>query len=120
MRFSRGLLFAIVAGAAAAQPTVYFTGVMNAASPTYQFDGSPQEIARGGMFVITGKDLGPLEARKASDTSSTELAGTSVRIVAADTLRDAAVVYTSFGMVAGIVPADLPLGDASFTVSYNG
>src|SRR6266498_3288924 len=104
------LSFLFVAGIAAAQPTVDF--MLNAASPILSAPG----VARGSMFVIAGKNLGPAAAQKSADTSSLELAGTSVRITVGDVNRDAPILYSSSSLVAGIIPADMPLGDGSFVL----
>jgi uncharacterized protein (TIGR03437 family) len=108
------LSFIFTAAMAAAQPTIY--GMLNAASPTL----NAQAVARGSMFVIFGKNAGPADAQKATDTSSLDLAGTSVRFTVGDVNREAPILSNSSSLIVGIAPADLPLGDGSFVLSYNG
>jgi uncharacterized protein (TIGR03437 family) len=93
--------------------------MLNAASFYYRETGIlPAEIARGAMFIIQGKDLGPDEPQRAQDYSTLELAGTSVSITGGGITRRAAILYTSYGLVAGILSPDIPSGEASFSLNY--
>lgn len=110
-------LLLLLAAAAAGQPAVDTGGVVNAAS--YVLPGLPNHgIAQGSMFVIFGRNLGPVALRRAETFPyTTQLAGTSVRVTMENVARNAIMVYTSERQVAAILPSDTPAGDGTLTVT---
>jgi uncharacterized protein (TIGR03437 family) len=79
-------------------------------------------IGQGSIFVIFGERMGPAQlAGVASLPLPTALAGTSVRVTASNgQTRDAIMIYTSAGQLAGIMPSNTPAGTATVAVTYNG
>src|SRR6478672_8616749 len=122
MKVVSGLLMGVVfAGIAAAQtPTITSGGVTNAAS--YASPDLPSgALARGGMIVIKGSNLGPDPLQIINNFPlTTSLAGTSVKATVAGTAIDAYMVYTSGAQVAAILPSGTPEGSGTIAVTYNG
>jgi uncharacterized protein (TIGR03437 family) len=102
------LAFAVVP--AAAQPFIYYRGIVNAAS-TLPPDHPSGSIARGAIFTITGRNLGPADGTL--DDLSID--------VSQGTLSLAAIpLASSASNVSAIMPPDAPLGKVSVRVTYNG
>lgn len=109
-----GLCFAL---AVMGQPVV--RSAANAAS--YLHNSLPNGgLARGGMGVAIGSNLGPASlAIATSFPLQTSMAGTSVRITVGGTQIDCLMVYTLAGQVAFIVPSSAPEGAGMLTVTFN-
>ena len=112
---------------APAQPSI--TSMVNAASyasAPLDANGNPignNTIAEGAFFVIFGSGLGPSSLVTASLPLPTRLPdanGTSVSISSGGQNVSAFLFYTSASQVAGILPSNVPVGDASVTLTYNG
>lgn len=117
-------VLSVTSPAVMGQPVLSYFGMANAASGNRVsglYEAFVEEIAQGSMFVISGRGLGPAEPHRAQDLPlPSELAGSSVSVTVGTTTRNAVVVYASAGLVAGILPIDVPPGDGSFSVTYNG
>jgi uncharacterized protein (TIGR03437 family) len=122
MKLLSGFFMGVVfAGIAAAQtPTITSGGVTNAAS--YAIPDLPSgALARGGMIVIKGSNLGPDPLQIINKFPLVkELAGTSVKATVNGTAVDAYMVYTSSAQVAAILPSSTPEGSGTIAVAYNG
>jgi uncharacterized protein (TIGR03437 family) len=112
------LLLALVALPASGAPQVL--GIVNGAS--YTPAGIPNSgIARGSIFVVFGRELGPSDLQSANTFPlSTSLGGTSVRATVGTTAVDALMLYTSASQVAAILPSATPEGIGYLQVTYNG
>lgn len=99
--------------AQAAPPTIWSTGMVNAASLA-------SGIAPGAMFLIVGQEMGPRQGICAQDSSSTVLGGTSVVVSCGGITESATMIYSSAGIVAGILPPTIPAGEGSFVVANDG
>jgi uncharacterized protein (TIGR03437 family) len=106
-----------------AQPVVSHFGIANAAS-FYSEEGPGEtrtgEIAPGSIFVVAGRNLGPIETRTAWDSPPRELSGVSITVSVGGSTHDAAVVYASAGLVAGILPPETPPGAGTAVITYEG
>jgi uncharacterized protein (TIGR03437 family) len=120
---SRYLLYAVLAAAAStslfAQPVVSEGGIVNAASganPRLPSGG----VAQGSLFVIYGVRMGPAVLAASPLPWPTTLSGTSVRVTSGSVSADCPIYYTSAGQVAAVMPSNIPVGNATLTLSYNG
>lgn len=114
------LMGAVLAGVAYAQPAIETGGVTNAASYTSP-DLPGGALARGGMIVLKGTNLGPDPLQIINNFPlRTELGGTTVKATVGGTSVDLYMVYTSSKQVAAILPSTTPEGSGTITVSYNG
>lgn len=104
----------------AAQPTILPKGIVNSAN--FLPPGLPGgSIARGSMFTIFGKNLGPTTAaQQPSYPLQTTLAGVSVKITQGTTSVDALPAFVLNTQLNVIMPSNAPLGLASVRVTYNG
>src|SRR5437899_10100144 len=123
MTLCKRLIYAalFIAGVAGAAPTIRSGGVVNAAS--HIPPGLPNYgIARGGIFIISGDNLGPEQLQEAQFPlpTSAGLGGTSVQVTVGETTLDAILVYTSAKAVSAILPSKTPVGDGVVVVTYNG
>lgn len=110
------LLLPTLAGAV---PYVAYRGVVNAAS--YAPSGLPHgPIARGSVFTIFGKDLGPTTGQQVSAFPlATTFAGVSISVTQGSTTVAAIPLYVSAGQINAILPSNAPLGRLSLRVTYN-
>ena len=117
---SRLLTGVVLAGIAYAQPTIDSGGVTNAAS--YALPELPNgALARGGMIVIKGNNLGPAELQIINAFPlPLDLAGTSINATVNGTLVRLYMIYTSAKQLAAILPSQTPEGNGTLTVTYNG
>jgi uncharacterized protein (TIGR03437 family) len=106
------LLFVLMTAVASAQPTVNAGGILNNASYA-------TGIAQGSMFAVFGNGLGSSGTVNAFPIP-TVLSGTSIRVTAGGTTKDALIVYTTPSQVGAILPSDTPVGSATLTVTFNG
>lgn len=78
-------------------------------------------IARGAMFAVFGRDMGPVDLVIVSQFPiPTEMARTSAQVTVNGETLDCLMVFTSAGQLAAILPSDTPLGDGGLTVTFNG
>ena len=115
------LMTAVVfAGVAYAQPTIDTGGITNAAS--YSAPELPNgALARGGMIVIKGNNLGPTPLQIINSFPlPLSLAGTSIKATVGGTTVDLYMIYTSTRQLAAILPSQTPEGTGTLTVTYNG
>ncbi len=97
-----------------AQPVIKPAGIANAAS-------YGKDIAQGSLFVVFGSGLGPDRLMQASSLPlGSTLGGSSVMISAGGQSFPAPVVYVSAGQLAAVLPSNIPAGQATLAVSYNG
>jgi len=103
-----------------AQPQISDGGVFNAAS--YIPNGLPASgIAQGSIFVLFGKNLGPAQLVSAPALPlKTDLSGTSVRVSVGGVTKNAFLLYTYAGQLSAVLPSDVPAGDGTIVVTYNG
>jgi len=114
------LSLALQPNSASAQPFVFYRGVLNAASfvPSGLPGGS---IARGSIFSIFGRDLGPAAGVQVSAFPlADELGGVSVEICQDDACAAAIPLFVRADQINAILPSDAPLGPASLRVSFDG
>jgi uncharacterized protein (TIGR03437 family) len=110
----------LFAAAAFGQPFVYYRGAVNAAS--FLPPGLPNgAIARGSMFSIFGRGLGPGTPQLVSAFPlQTSLGGVSVELTQGAVTVDALPVFVSAGQLNVILPSNTPLGALSLRVRYGG
>jgi len=113
-------MMAITAGAGLSQQALFYPGLVNAASLYSELSSTPLEIARGAMFLIPGSNIGPTAPERAVDSSSTTLGGTSVTITVGELNRTVPLLYASSSLVMGFIPADMPAGNGTYSVTYGG
>ena len=111
-------LLALPATGHAQQPTV--GAAVNAAS--YAIAGLPGSgIAKGGMFIVFGTNMGPAAIERASSFPlPTNLAGTSIKVTVSGTTTDAIILYTRNDQVAAVMRSNTPAGTGTLTLTYNG
>jgi uncharacterized protein (TIGR03437 family) len=103
-----------------AQPKIDNGQVTNAAS--YAIPELPGgSLARGGMIVIKGSNLGPNDLQLINAFPlPLQLGGTAVRATVNGVAKDLYLIYTSAKQVAAILPSDTPEGTGTIAVTYNG
>ncbi len=95
-----------------AQPSI--SSVANSASYS-------TSVAQGSIFVVFGFGLGPATlVQTPTYPLTTQLAGTSVKVVAGGTTFPCPIFYTSATVLAAVLPSKTPVGEGSLTVTYNG
>jgi len=109
-----------LATSAHAQPFVYYRGVVNAGS--FLPAGLPNgAIARGSMFSVFGRNLGPSVPQQAAAFPLTStLAGVSVELTQGGTKVDAIPIFVSATQLNVVLPSNTPLGAVSLRVTYGG
>jgi uncharacterized protein (TIGR03437 family) len=113
------LLSAVFIAPLLAQPLVYYRGIVNAGS--YMPAGLPAgSIARGSVFTIFGRGLGPSSSPSLSFPLSNNLGGVTVQVLQGSSAVNAIPVFVSDGQINAIMPSNAPLGANSLRVSYNG
>ncbi|MCC6367184.1 MAG: hypothetical protein IT165_27000 [Bryobacterales bacterium] len=100
-------------GSCFAQSQPYVRTVQNSASFS-------RRVAQGSLFVAAGGGLGPSTVVQATAYPlTTELGGTSVKIVVGTTTVSCPMVHSSATQVAAILPSNTPTGDGTIVVTYN-
>ena len=115
-----GVLCALLAGVAVAQPPLIFNrSIYNAAS--FMPAGVPAgAIAQGSIFTIFGAQMGPAKSVTANSFPlGTTLGGVSINVVQGSTSVSAIPVYVSAVQINAIMPSKAPLGMASVQVVVN-
>lgn len=120
MRLKLTCALFLAAGALQAQtPAISAGGVFNTAS--YAPAGLPgAAIAQGSLFVIFGKNMGPVALAVGSLPYTTSLSGTSISVTVNGTTTNPYVVYTSAGQVSALLPSNTPVGTGTITITYSG
>ncbi|MBI1357583.1 MAG: hypothetical protein GC160_24850 [Acidobacteria bacterium] len=113
-------LFGLLAAPAAGQPFVFYRGVVNAAS--FAAPGLPSgALARGSIFSVFGKNLGPAGGASVSEFPlQTTLAGVGVEVCRDGACAAALPLYVGAGQINAVLPSDAPLGAASVRVTVDG
>ena len=103
-----------------AEPLIFYRGIVNAAS--FVPPGPPHSaIARGSIFTIFGRDLGPAEGVKASAFPlQPALAGSSVELCRDDQCFAAIPIFVRADQINAVMPSNAPLGWLSARVTYEG
>lgn len=116
----RVLAFLALSAGAFGQPFVYYRGVVNAGS--FLPPGLPNgAIARGSMFSVFGRNLGPASAQQVSAFPlQPTFAGVAVELSQGTNKVSALPVYVSAAQLNVILPSTTPLGAVSLRVVYNG
>lgn len=118
--FKTVVLLAVIAGAVQAQAPV-ITEITSSASEV--LPGLPNSaIAQGSIFVIYGQSMGPSSLLQYTGALPlpTTLGGVSVSFTGGGVTASAPLFYVYSGQIAGILPSNIPAGQASVTVSANG
>jgi len=113
-----GVLLFFAASTSAQQPVI--SSVFNAASNTPSAHPSGG-ISQGGMFTVTGSNMGPANVQLATSFPlPTTLAGTSISVTVSGTTTQAIVVLTSASQVSAILRSNTPTGTGTLVLRYNG
>lgn len=116
-----GVLFVLLStGGALAQPFIPPKSIVNAAS--YMPPGIPGgALARGSMFSVFGRNLGPAApAQVSAFPLGASFQGVSIRVTQGARSVDVLPVYVSATQINAILPSNAPVGLASLQVTYNG
>jgi uncharacterized protein (TIGR03437 family) len=98
-------------------PLVFGRGVINAAS--FMPPGLPAgSIARGSLFSIFGRTLGPSSSPPLAFPLSTSLGNVTIQVTQGATTVAAIPVFVSPGQVNAIMPSNAPLGQVSIKVFF--
>src|SRR4051812_44507652 len=113
------LLTLLGANLFAQTPAIYPRGVVNAAS--YMAPGLPAGgIARGSVFTLFGRRLGPATAAQVSSFPlDTKLGGVAITITQGATVLNAIPIFVNAGQINAIMPSNAPLGMVSIRVINN-
>jgi uncharacterized protein (TIGR03437 family) len=120
-RFSRLLfLLALSLLVVRGQPFLFYRGILNAAS--FAPSGLPNgSIARGSIFSVFGRDLGPTPPAQATAFPlGRELAGVSLEVCQGESCVAAIPLYVAAGQINAVMPSNAPLGQVSLRASFNG
>jgi uncharacterized protein (TIGR03437 family) len=117
---SAALLLLTLCSPARAQPFVFYRGIVNAAS--FAPPGLPNgSIARGSIFSIFGRNLGPAQSPALTAFPlQTTLGGVSVEVCQSDNCVAAIPLFVTGGQINAVMPSNAPLGPVSVRASYNG
>jgi uncharacterized protein (TIGR03437 family) len=109
----------LLAATAAAQPYINYRGVVNAAS--YAPQGVPAgSIARGSIFTVFGRALGPAQfAVATSFPLENALAGVSIEVQQGSTTVAAIPIFVLGTQISAIMPSNAPLGKVALRVRFN-
>jgi uncharacterized protein (TIGR03437 family) len=101
-----------------AQATIiYARGILNAAS--FMQAGLPAgSIARGSLFTIFGRGMGPSSSPSLAFPLSTTLGGVAVQVTQGSTTVAAIPVFVSPTQINAIMPSNAPLGAVSVLVTF--
>ncbi len=113
---SSGVVFFCTAALTA--QTIFPRGIVNAAS--FVAPGLPGgNLARGSIFSIFGKNLGPASSPTLAFPLVINLGGVSIKVSQGTTSVDAIPLFVSPGQINAIMPSNAPLGMVSVRVSFN-
>ncbi len=107
-------------GVAYAQaPFIFNRGVVNAAS--FAAPGLPNgSIARGSIFSIFGRSLGPQTSPAQTFPLATTLGGVSIKVTQGNASVDVIPLVVQAGQINALMPSNAPLGLASLQVTFSG
>ena len=113
-------LLALSATSVHAQPFIFYRGIVNAASFAPQ--GLPNgSIARGSIFSIFGRNLGPAEGSTVSAFPlGTNFQGVSIEVCQNANCVAALPLFVGAAQINAIMPSNAPLGAVSVRVTFNG
>jgi uncharacterized protein (TIGR03437 family) len=120
--FICGLLcgLALFAGGLSAEPLIFFRAIVNSAS-FMPADGPGGAIARGSIFTLFGRDIGPLAgAQVSSFPLGTTFEGVSIEVAQGDVTVNAIPIFVSSGQLGAIMPSNAPLGRVSVRLTFDG
>jgi uncharacterized protein (TIGR03437 family) len=107
-------------GSLCAQSYLNYRGAVNTASFAPQ-GPSAGGIARGSIFTLFGRGLGPTEpARPSAFPLGEALGGVSIEVKQDSVSLTAYPVYASDSQVSAIMPSKAPLGRVALHLTYNG
>ncbi len=114
------VLVALSCCEALAAPYIYYRGILNAAS--FSAQGLPNgPIARGSIFTIFGRDLGPAEGVSVSRFPlGNELAGVSIEVCRGASCTPAIPLFVRSDQINAVLPSGQPLGRSAVRVTFNG
>ncbi len=116
--FQIGVTLALPICCQAQAPLIAYRGIFNSASLTP--GGLPGgAIARGAIFTVKGKNLGPASTPDLSDPLQTTLGGVSIAITQGATTVNAIPLTLSPTAITAIMPSTAPIGLASMRITYN-
>ena len=111
---------ALPTGRLHAEPLIFFRAIVNAAS-FMPPDGPGGSIARGSIFTIFGRDIGPVtRATVSAFPLETTFQNVSVEIIQGSVTVNAIPIFVSAGQVNAIMPSGAPLGRVLVRLSFNG
>lgn len=118
--FLFSLCFLIPAAQTFAAPQLQQGAIVNAAS--FAIAGAPNSaIAQGSLFTVFGVDVGPANAVNANQFPlPTTLGGVSIRVTAGGQDYDCVILFSLSTQVSAILPSNVPAGEATLVLTYNG
>jgi uncharacterized protein (TIGR03437 family) len=100
-------------------PYLFYRGVYNAAS--FTAPGLPGAgIARGSIFTIFGRNLGPAAPLIAGFPIGGSLGGVSLEVCAGTNCQPVLPLFVSAGQINAILPSNAPLGRVTLRARVNG
>ncbi len=104
--------------AVAQQPFLFYGGACHAA--TCAPAGLPNAgLARGGLFTVYGRNLGPAASPSLNFPLGSNLGGVRLQVLRGTQTFDAIPVYVSPSQVNAILPSNAPLGKSVLRLQYN-
>lgn len=103
-----------------ARPLLFNRGAVNAASfiPPAAPGGA---IARGSIFTIFGREIGPSMPVQVSEFPlEANFQGVTIEIIQANTTVNAIPIFVSVGQLNALMPSNAPLGRVSIRVTFGG
>ena len=103
-----------------AEPVIFLRAIVNAAS--FMPSGVPGgAIARGSIFTIFGRGMGPATSATVSVFPlQTTLEGVSIEVIQGAATVSAIPIFVVAGQLNVIMPSDAPLGRVTVRVTFNG
>ncbi len=79
------------------------------------------KLAQGVLFIAFGEGMGPATIERANTFPlPTNLAGTSIDVTVGGVTKPCIMLYSLAGQVAAILPSDVPTGEGTMVLTYNG
>ncbi|MCW5982498.1 MAG: hypothetical protein KIT09_30710 [Bryobacteraceae bacterium] len=114
------ILFLLAGGGAlhAQTPFIFYRGIVNAASSMAA--GLPAGgVARGSIFSIYGRNLGPAASPPLTFPLQNVLGGVAITVAQGNTVVNAIPVYVGPGQINAIMPSNAPTGMVNLRVEIN-
>ena len=103
-----------------AEPLIFFRAIVNAAS-FMPPDGPGGSIARGSIFTIFGRDIGPVTpAQVNAFPLETTFQGVSIEVTQGNVTVNAIPIFVWDRQVNAIMPSGAPLGQVLVRLSFSG